>query len=395
MRRRGFFVEQVAVRRRIDPMMIGILFVLIVIGTGMLWSASWYRAEQLYDDPTRFVLRQGLWILVGIVVMTIAALVPLDIVRRFLPGLVLVTAALSLMTFIPGISARYMGARRWIVLFNVSFQPSELVKLTLILYLAHIFSRKEGDFSDPLHSLLPPALVAGVFATIVLFQNDFSTAMFLVMVSLALFFAAGVPLSYFLRMFALVVPLSLILIFTREHRVRRIIAFLNPAHDPTGGGFQILAARRALENGGLWGMGIGQGARKLGGLPEAQSDFIFAVIGEELGFFGVAVIVLLFAALAIRGLILADRQGDWFRSLIVFGVVAAISFQAFLNIAVVVGAVPATGITLPFFSSGGSSLLVSFGMCGFLLNAAAPAGEPRRTRNFYTVGTPRWEAPRV
>jgi cell division protein FtsW len=162
-----------------------------------------------------------------------------------------------------------------------------------------------------------------------------------------------------------------------------------------GGGFQILAARRALENGGLWGLGIGQGARKLGGLPEAQSDFIFAVIGEELGFFGVVVIVLLFAAFAVRGLILADKQNDWFRSLVVFGVVAAIALQAFLNIAVVVGAVPATGITLPFFSSGGSSLLVSFGMCGLLLNAAGPVEEPRRARNFYTVGTPRWEAPRV
>lgn len=375
--------------------MLGILFALVVIGLGMLWSASWYRAEQLYGDPTRFVMRQALWVVVGIVTMGVAAIVPLTIVRRFLPMIVLATVILSLLTFVPGVSARYMGARRWIILFNVSFQPSELIKLTLIIYLAHIFARNEGDFSAPVQSLLPPAVVVLLFSGIVLFQNDFSTAMFLIMLALAIFFAAGVPIAYFARMFALVVPLAFIMVFTREHRVRRIIAFLNPTHDPTGGGFQILAARRALENGGLWGVGIGRSARKLGGLPEAQSDFLFAVLGEELGFVGVVVVVLLFAAFAVRGIYLARQQDDWFRSLVILGVVAAISLQALLNIAVVVGAVPATGIPLPFFSSGGSSLLITFAMYGLLLNAAGTPVQSRRPRAFYTVGRPGWEATRV
>lgn len=396
MARRGFFAEQIERSREgIDLPMLGILFALIVLGLGMLWSASWFRAEQLYGDPTRFVMRQALWVLVGIVAMGIVTIIPLDAIRRLLPLVVLGATILSLLTFVPGVSARYMGARRWIILFNVSFQPSELIKITLILYLAHIFARNEGDFSKPAQTLLPPALIVALFSGIVLFQNDFSTAMFLILLSLALFFAAGVPFSYFLRMFVLVVPFSLILVFTREHRVRRIIAFLNPTHDPMGSGFQILAARRALENGGFWGVGIGQSARKLGGLPEVQSDFLFAVVGEELGLFGVAIVLGLFAAFAVRGLYLAQAQDDWFRRLVIFGVVAGITMQAFLNIAVVGGAVPATGIPLPFFSSGGSSLLITFVMCGLLFNAARPDLAKERRRGFYTVGTTGWEARRV
>ena len=396
MGRRGFFVEQIEQStRRIDAVLLAILFIIVVVGLGMLWSASWFRAEQLYGEATRFVLRQSLWVLVGLVVMGIAMLTPLELVRKSLPAIVFFTAILSLLTFVPGLSARYMGARRWIVLFNVSFQPSELIKLTLIVYLAHIFSRSDRDFSEPLKSLLPPVVVVLFFAAIVLFQNDFSTAVFLLLVAIAISFAAGVPIPYFARMFAVVVPLTLILVFTREHRVRRIIAFLNPTHDPSGGGFQILAARRALENGGLWGVGIGESSRKLGGLPEAQSDFLFAVLGEELGFAGVSLVILLFAAFAVRGLYLAHRQNDSFRSLLVFGVTAGIALQALLNIAVVVGAVPATGIPLPFFSSGGSSLVVSFAMCGIMLNAAGPAPTGARPRNFYTVGNPGWEARRV
>ncbi|MDA3950859.1 MAG: putative lipid II flippase FtsW [Spirochaeta sp.] len=396
MGRRGFFVEQIEQgTRRIDAMLVAILFMIIVVGLGMLWSASWFRAEQLYGDSTRFVLRQSLWVLVGLITMGVAILVPLEFVRKALPAIVLFTAIISLLTFVPGVSARYMGARRWIVLFNVSFQPSELIKLTLIVYLAHIFSRSDRDFSDPLKSLLPPLVVVLFFAGIVLFQNDFSTAVFLLLMALAIFFTAGVPISYFARMFAVIVPLTLMLVFTREHRVRRIIAFLNPTHDPSGGGFQILAARRALESGGLWGVGIGESSRKLGGLPEAQSDFLFAVLGEELGFAGVLLVICLFGAFAARGIYLANRQNDPFRSLLVFGVTASITLQALLNIAVVVGAVPATGIPLPFFSSGGSSLLVSFAMCGVMLNAAGPAPTRARPRNFYTVGNPGWEARRV
>lgn len=386
MIRAPFFVEQIQEqRRRIDPVMAAIILVLVVVGVGMLWSSSWFRAEQLYGEPLRFVLRQSLWVVAGFGAMIVAAFVPLSVVRRALPVLVLLTVLIALLTFVPGVSARYMGARRWIILFNVSFQPSELIKATMVIYLAHFLARREGAFDDPLTTVLPPIIVAGLMAGIVLAQNDFSTAVFLAVLAMLMFLAAGLPLGYFLKLFVVTVPVATLALFTREHRVRRIIAFLNPAYDPTGSGFQILAARRALESGGLWGVGIGQGARKLGGLPEAQSDFLFAVVGEELGLAGVIIITGLFLAFAGRGLYLARRQDDWFRSLLVFGLVTSITLQALLNIAVVAGAVPATGIPLPFFSAGGSSLLITLGMSGLILNAGIlPEVTVRRTAEIRT-----------
>lgn len=384
MARRTFFAEQIDSQdHRFDPVFIAIVLVLIILGLGMLWSASWYRAQQLYGEPLRFVLRHALWMTAGVFVMGISALIPLSWARRVLPLIVLGSIIVSLLTFIPGISARYMGARRWIILFNISFQPSEILKATLVLYLAHILGRREGEFSDPLHTLIPPTIVVAVFSGIVLLQNDFSTAVFIGLVAAAMFYAAGVPNRYFAGLFSLAVPITLIALFTREHRVRRIIAFLNPGYDPSGSGYQILAARRALENGGFWGAGIGQSARKFGGLPEAQSDFLFAVAAEELGFVGVVTVIGLFLLLFGRGVSLARRQEDTFKSLLIFGLITSIFLQALLNIAVVAGAVPATGIPLPFFSAGGSSLVITFAMCGLILNAS---GNEQRERNFSMAG---------
>jgi len=218
----GFFVEQIREHRtRVDTTLAGIILLLVVVGLGMLLSASWFRAEQLYGDPLRFVMRQGMWVGVGIIGLILAYVMPLERVRKALPFLVLVTIVLSLLTFLPGVSARYMGARRWIIVFNVSFQPSELVKVVLVIYLAHILSRSGGDFSRPLQSLLPPAVIVSLFAVIVLRQNDYSTSVFLVLVALAMFFVAGVPTTHFVRIFVLVMPISLILLFTREQTSRK------------------------------------------------------------------------------------------------------------------------------------------------------------------------------
>lgn len=357
-------------RARFDPILIALLGGMVIIGLSMLWSASYFRADQLYGEPLRFVLRQARWTTIGIGLMVTAMLLPLATIRALVPAALGVSLLLGLLTFVPGVSAQYLGGQRWIIIFDYSFQPSELMKVTLVLYLAHILARRGGDFSEPLHSLTPPLLVAILFAVVVLLQNDFSTAVFLLAIALLMLYAAGVPISYFTRMFLMAAPITLITLFTREHRVRRVIAFLRPDYDPAGSGYQVLAARRALASGGLWGAGIGQGVRKLGALPEPQSDFLFAVVGEELGFAGVLATMLLFAAFAGRGFYLASRQTDLFRSLLVFGCAASIALQSLTNIAVVAGAVPATGITLPFFSSGGSAALSSFLLVGLMLNAA-------------------------
>jgi len=250
------------------------------------------------------------------------------------------------------------------------FPASEFVKLTLILYLAGIFGKKHEKIHDFFNSVLPPLLIVAVFTALILAQNDFSTAAFVMIVSLVMFYVAGVKYGYFVFIFTAIIPLAGIFLFSKEHRVRRIISFLDPGSDPANAGYQVLSAKRALSNGGFWGTGIGLGSRKLGGLPEAHSDFIFAVIGEEAGILGVAFILILFLSLAVRGYALAlkFRDKNLFAYFLTFGLTTSILYQALINMAVVSGMVPVTGITLPFFSHGGSSVIVTFIMCGLLLN---------------------------
>ena len=247
--------------------------------------------------------------------------------------------------------------------------------MAVILYLAYIFSKKEERINDFFNAVFPPLLVVFVFIALIYFQNDFSTAFFLLLLALAMFFIARIRVVYFILLGAVGIPLAIILILTKEHRVRRILAFLNPDMDPIGAGFQVNAAQDALINGGIWGVGLGEGIKKLGGLPEAHSDFVFAVLGEEMGFIGVMFIIALFAAFSFRGYSIALKSEDRFGYYLAFGITTAILFQALLNIAVVSGIVPATGIPLPFFSSGGSSIVMTLLMCGLLLNLSRNAGD--------------------
>jgi cell division protein FtsW len=243
-----------------------------------------------------------------------------------------------------------------------------MAKIAVILYLAFILNKKQEKLDDPVNSLLPPLIITAVFAGLTYLQNDFSTAVFLLLLGLSLFFIAEVKVRYILLMFAATLPVSLFLLFSKEHRVQRLITFLEPGRDPVGADYQVLAARNALLKGGFWGTGIGQGTRKLGGLPEAHSDFVFAVLAEELGFLGVLLVILLFLAFAYRGYTIALQCEDRYGFYLAFGATTCIIFQAMLNMAVVSGLVPATGIPLPFFSSGGSSVLAALTLCGLLVN---------------------------
>lgn len=354
------------------------VFLLAGVGLAVLFSSSYFRAERLFDRPLHFFQRQAMWVLLGGGVAFLASRISIRLFRAWLPAILAVTLTLMLMTFMPGVSAEYLGARRWIFLFGYSFQPSELTKFTVVLYLAYILDRKAETIDDPVNALLPPLIVVAVFTTLIYLQNDFSTAFFVMLVSLSMFFVAGVPWRYFISLFAAVVPISLIMLFSREHRVQRILSFIEPRLDPTGTGYQVLASQNALARGGLWGNGIGQGTRKLGALPEAHSDFIFAVLGEELGFFGIVLVIALFGVLAYRGFRIALTAEDRFASYLSFGLTATITLQALLNMAVVSGMVPATGVTLPFFSSGGSSLFVTLVMCGVIFNVSRQLPEEER-----------------
>ncbi|TVR92385.1 MAG: putative lipid II flippase FtsW [Spirochaetaceae bacterium] len=360
-------------RRPVDSFLLATLVLLVGMGLSVLFSASYFRADRLFGEPTYFLRRQIVWLVLGMLGAFTATRVSLEALRKVIPLLLVPTLAFMLLSFVPRVGVQVLGARRWIVLFGYSFQPSELVKLSLILYLSHILSRKREQFNDPINAILPPVLVAGFFVALIYAQNDFSTAFFVLLVTLLMFFVSGFPLRYFLSMTIMSAPIATILLLSREHRVRRVLAFVDPGRDPAGTGYQILASQGALADGGLWGVGIGRSVRKLGGLPEAHSDFVFAVLGEEFGYIGVVVVLGLFAVFAYRGFSLAFRLEDSFRSFLAFGLTAGIALQAALNMAVVVGMVPATGIPLPFFSSGGSSIVVSLVMAGLLLNLSRDA----------------------
>ncbi len=365
----SFSVEKIN-QKSSDFILLSIIILLAGLGIATLFSASYYYGSVKFGNPRYFLNRQLLFMAAGFVLMYFVSRLQIGIIVKSIPLLLVVTLILMVMTLIPGVGREVLGGKRWIVIGHSTFQPSELVKLTIILYLSHILSKKSDQKNDFLNGILPPFIVVAIFATLIYLQNDFSTAFFILFISLSIFFIAGIHLGYFAFIFTAVTPLTFMLLFTREHRVRRLIAFLNPNSDPSRAGFQVIAAKAALSGGGLWGKGLGLGTKKLGGLPEAHSDFVFAVLGEEAGFIGIMIILILFLALAARGYALGFRyyEKNSFAYYLSFGLTTSILYQALINIAVVSGVVPVTGIPLPFFSSGGSSIIITSIMCGILLN---------------------------
>ena len=363
----GFQVEKEP-GKKIDPVLFYIILLLLGTGLTFLFSSSYPNAIRLGKTPEYFLKRQLFMVGAGILGAVFFAGISIDKLKKSIPFFLIASFILSLAVLTVG--REIQGAKRWLVFAGHSFQPSELVKIAVILYIAGVFSKKY-DKIDQLYTVSHPAVVVVFFALMIFGQNDFSTAMFLIFVAGAMFFIAGVKLRYFFSAFIAVIPFMLILILSKEHRVKRLIAFINPEKDPAGVGYQIIKAKAALVSGGLWGSGIGNGVKKFGTLPEAHSDFIFAVVAEETGFIGVFIIIILFAVFAFRGYAVSlerAKEGDHFSSLLGFGITTGILFQALMNMAVVSGVVPATGIPLPFFSHGGSSMLVTLLMCGMLLN---------------------------
>ncbi|MCL2295222.1 MAG: putative lipid II flippase FtsW [Spirochaetes bacterium] len=363
----GNFIIEKDNRQSCDFFLILIIILLLGIGLSFLFSASYANAIRLNRPPEFFLLRQLPLVVLGILGALLIMNLPVETIKRFVFILLLVSLVLSVFVLITG--QNIQGARRWIPLgmLNRTFQPSEIAKLALILYLADFLSKKEEKLNN-LYTLSHPVVIILLFVLLTFAQNDFSTAIFLIFVSATIFFIAGIKYRYFLSAIIAVIPFLILLLFNREHRVRRLVAFINPESDPLGVGYQILQAREALISGGFWGMGIGSGVRKLGALPEAHSDFIFAVVGEEVGFIGIFLIIILFTLFAVRGYLIAFRCTDKFSFYAAFGITTSIFYQSIMNMAVVAGAIPSTGVPLPFFSHGGSSIFITLLMCGMLLN---------------------------
>ena len=285
----------------------------------------------------------------------------------------MLTFLLLIIVTFPEFSKKVGGARRWLTLGGFSFQPSELAKFTLVLFIAKSLVKRADKLRNFAYGYLPNLIVLGFFFIPILFQPDFGTAMIICAVTLTMLFIAGLRKKFLFLSILAIVPFITLAIMTAEYRTKRILAFLKPWEDPSGIGFQVIQSFYAFGRGGFWGTGLGQSSQKLFRLPEAHTDFIFSVIGEELGFIGTTAIVILFSIFIWRGFITAYRAKDPFGTHLATGLTLLIGLQAFINLGVASGLLPTKGLTLPFISMGGSSMLITMLSVGVLLNISKQA----------------------
>ena len=341
---------------------------LLVFGSiVMVYSASALVALERYQQPYLFVTRQVMWAVLGLAVMAVAMRVDYRTYRHdaFVWALLAIVALMLIgVLFSPPIN----GTRRWFGLGGLGVQPSELAKLAGVLFTALILERRMHRIDELSYSLLPIAIVVGALVGLILLQPDFGTAMSLLLIVVAMVFAAGLNYRYLVGAVLVALPAVYIVLVSAPYRRRRLLAFWDPWADPLGDGFQIIQSLIAVGTGGVFGRGLMEGVQKLFYLPEPHTDFIFAVIGEELGLIGATGVLACFCLIGWRGLRIALRAEDSFGSLVALGITSMIVVQAFVNMSVVLGLMPTKGIPLPLVSAGGSSLLISLLGMGVLLN---------------------------
>lgn len=365
------FVERPVFTKKADTGLLVSIILFMGLGFVTLFASSQRIGLNLRDDELYFVKRQLIFACVGFVGMIACACLDLTFIRRFTAPVFLSCLFICLLTLLPGIGTDKNGARRWIEIPHVgTFQPSEFAKLAVILFLANLFDKKKERLDDPMVSTYPAIVGLGMFVVTVIFQKDFTTALTILLLGLAIFFIAGVYLRWFLLLLVLGIPIMFLFVFTEEYRVERVLAWLLTDYDVSGMSYQAKAASKAIMSGGIWGNGLGTGLQYTKYVPEVQSDYIFAGWAEAMGFVGVLTYFLLLAYFCWRSLSAAYHSNDLFRSLIAFGCTFLIAGQSIMNCGVVCGAFPSTGIPLPFFSSGGSSLIVTMCACGLIINVS-------------------------
>ena len=355
-----------------DRTLFAVTIGLVFFGLVMLYSASAVVADAAHRSSYFFLIKQSLWAAVGLLVMSI--LMRVDYRRLQRPVLVygflfLNVALLIAVLFSPPLK----NAHRWLRLGLLSFQPSEMAKLSLVLAVAYFLDQKRERINDFFATLFLPLAVTVFLAFLVLIEPDFGTAACFLFVGFCLFFVAGAPFRYMVGIAAAAAPLLYLLIVRVDYRRDRLLTFLDPFEDPLGRGFQIIQSLIAVGTGGILGAGFMRSRQKMFYLPEPHTDFIFSVIGEELGLLGALALLGAFVVILWRGVVIARRAPDFFGSLLASGLTALIVGQALINLSVSLGLVPTTGITLPFISAGGSSMVTSLAAIGVMLGISQHA----------------------
>src|SRR6058998_3714338 len=358
---------------RPDMWIFGAVVLLLSAGVVMVYSASAIVAADRFHDPYLFLKKQLVWALLGAGCLLVALRIDYRRLERLGWPVLLAAGVLLVLVLVPPLAQPINGTRRWLRLGPVSFQPAELAKLALVLYLAAFLAKKGEAIAELRRGLVPPLAVAGLLAALVLAQPDLGNCLTLITLTFTLLFLAGGRVQHLGLVLALALPPLVVAIWAAPYRLRRIVAFLDPWSDPRGSGFQIIQSWLALGNGGIFGQGIGASRQKLFYLPESHTDFIFAILGEELGFVGAAAIVALFVVLIWRGLRIGLRAPDPFGGYLALGITVLIATQVLVNLGVVTGLLPTKGLPLPFVSFGGSALLVTLVSTGVLLNISQHA----------------------
>lgn len=358
-------------KREFNATILILTVTLTCFGVLMVYSSSSLMALREYDDSLHYLKRQAIFAILGIGVMLLTMHINYNVWRKLAFPLLILSTILLAVVFVPGIGSKAGGAARWIRFPGFSFQPSEAAKIALIFYLAHSVTKKEDRIKDFKYGYIPYMCVLMVWLGLMLAQRDLGGAAIMAVVTAMMLLIAGTRWRFLLLSLVAIVPAGIATVMAKEYRIRRIMAFLDPWADPLGSGFQIIQSWMGFGLGGLTGAGLGEGEQKRFYLPEAHTDFIFSVIGEELGFITVVLLICMYLCIVVMGLRISMRAADGFGRLTAFGISLLLGMQAFANMAVVMGIVPNKGLVLPFLSYGGSSLLCTLFSMGVLLNISS------------------------
>ena len=364
---------QTKYKGKINQGLLGVVLALLLVGLAAVSSASSVLSFERFGHNNYYFTRQIIFVIAGLLAIYVFSRIDYQVWKKYSGFFLIAALGVLCLVLIPGIGFKSGGARAWFNIGSFLLQPSEFIKLVLVFYLASWFDRKIGAETNFWFGILPPLFAAGGLVALLLIESDLGAAIVYVMIAAIIFFAAGAKYRYLLGLMAAGAAFLTMLIKAAPYRVARITAFLNPGQDPQGIGYHITQALIAIGSGGWWGYGFGASRQKHSYLPESIGDSIFAVMAEELGFVRILCIVLLFAIFAVLGLRIAKKSPDKFGMLTAVGITSWIVFQALINMGAISNLLPLTGITLPFVSYGGSSLLASCIAVGVLLNISRHA----------------------
>ena len=354
--------------KRVDFLLLIAIVILSLFGVIMIYSSSYVWAEYKFDNPYKFVMTQGVFLVLGYVIMYITLKIPYT---KYLSRANVIFGncfLLLVLVLSPGIGTVRNGSRSWFGIGSFGIQPSEFTKLGMIIFTYKYLSCNEKELRDIKRGVLPILVILMLVFGLIMLQPDFGTGVIIVMSIVVLLFVSGVKMGFFVKIGFLGLLGVVGLIIVAPYRLKRILSFIDPWSDPLGSGFQIIQSLYAIGPGGLLGLGFGNSIQKHFYLPEPQTDFIFSIISEEFGFMGVVIVATLFLIIIYRGFRISKNCENRFGKYLAFGITFQLAFQTLLNLMVVVGLIPVTGVTLPFLSYGGSSLLITMLSMSILLN---------------------------